>query len=180
MTIPQPFPSPISSPEAEKPLLRSTDSGYVLWIPGTPVPQPRHRTFRRGAIAVEVSRPIGSRAHRWDAQICWSLARLGSSRCASAALALREGPLAVKMIFSLPPLKGLKTRVWHWSLGDVDNYAKLVLDVLTKQGMLGGQDDKMVVQLEVMKTRDPRGCGVRVDVRRADGEVPDPLDGLVT
>lgn len=60
---------------------------------------------------------------------------------------LYDGALDVLVFVALPPFK---TVVRDWPRGDVDNYAKSTLDVITKSGTVW-VDDVQVVRLAVEK-----------------------------
>lgn len=58
-----------------------------------------------------------------------------------------EGPLAASILVRCPPLKTVDRQD---PVGDVDNYAKSVLDLVTSTGRVY-QDDRQVVRLMVEK-----------------------------
>lgn len=75
------------------------------------------------------------------------------------------GAVAVRLSYTLaPPKKG--ARAWPTSKPDVDNLAKLTMDVLTRQRWW--HDDAQVVELRVTKAYGERP-GVRVEVLQIGG-----------
>lgn len=136
-------------------------------VNGVPVPQPRHRICLRGGKTRTYMAPRSHRIHGWRTRI---------------ALAARHhrppepwcGPVRVALAFRIPAPtlvvgkrreEGVSRRMWAMQRGDIDNYAKAVLDVLTQEGFW--IDDSQVVVLQAAKVwvsnRKIAGCRVTVD-----------------
>lgn len=104
-------------------------------VPGTPVPKARARTVTQGGRTHSYT---PERTKEWEETVQWIAAR---HRPPSPL----RGPLAVAMTFYLPRPKRSKRDIPR---GDVDNYAKAVMDACN--GILW-DDDEQIVRLETSK-----------------------------
>lgn len=115
-------------------------SEYALWVGGAPVPKERPRVVRGHAYT-----PGRTRAWEETIAVAWRQAYPGFEPL--------EGPLGVHVLLVSPKLL----------TGDLDNYAKSVLDGLNG---LAWVDDQQIVHLELEKRRSwgsyHRGALVRV------------------
>lgn len=142
----------------------------VFDVNGVPVPQPRHRmrllAGRNGAMHSYMA-PSNHRIYGWRSRVALEARKHRPPQpwC---------GPVRVVLAFRIPaPQRVLRQRreeggisnVWAVSKGDIDNYVKAVLDVLTDEGFW--VDDSQVVSLQAAKVwvnnRQLAGCMVTVD-----------------
>ena len=145
---------------------------FEIFIPGNPKGQPRPRAFARKMGAIHVARFYDSdTADGWKAQV-----RAGVLEIAFAeGLRAIEGPFDVEMRFRFERPKSHFLR--DGALGknrsgnyiqkpDLDNLAKLVLDVITRLQRCWVDDDQ-VVRLVVEKrwalVGESAGCVLRVE-----------------
>lgn len=129
----------------------------VAWLDCTPVGKGRPR-FGKGRTFTPDST---ARAERTQATLLMP----------HAPRAPLEGPIAVRLSYTLPFPKDTAARVAaiagrHTAKPDVDNLAKLTLDVLTR--LRWWQDDSQVVELRTTKDYGEHP-GVRVEVLQIGG-----------
>lgn len=106
-----------------------------------PAPRPRARAFMvRGKPIVSMYHPKEYTA--WQAAAAQALIE----ELADVELPVTEGPVTVGLIITVPRPK--TTKLPH-PKPDVDNYAKPVLDAMTKAGVF--RDDSQVAFLAVLK-----------------------------
>jgi Holliday junction resolvase RusA-like endonuclease len=133
-----------------------------FFIPGQPKALKRHRTFRRGAVNINIDPSAGDKAdfllqamqHRPSVPF----------RC----------PLVVRLTFffarpkSHYNKKGLKTGIpiWQISRPDADNCIKQILDSLNKVFWV---DDSIICDLRAMKVYS-EAPGIAVQISPIDGE----------
>lgn len=170
----------------------------VFEVHGEPKPQPRPRAFARKTAFGTIARVYDAgTAEGWKSQI---------AEAARPFLPLEPiaGPLALSIDFWLPRPnghfvaskreRGLKKGAedFHTARGDVDNFAKAVMDALTVLRLW--QDDGQVADLSVTKRyEDPAtGPGALVRLHRPSGYVvasakpeqplliPDPINAAQT
>lgn len=125
-----------------------------FFVEGEPIPQPRPRTFMQGGRPVTVSVPSGKRIAAW-------LDTLGKQ----AAPHRPSEPLTCRLEVGLAFRGGLtQQRTPRVKRGDLDNYAKAVLDALTRQGFW--VDDRQLYGLTVAwgdgRAGYPSGVAVRI------------------
>lgn len=124
-----------------------------LFIPGEAKPQPRSRAFARKMGEKYVARVYdASTAEGWKSTVAWTLKP-------HLPFEPLTGPVSVSLTFYLSRPQSLMRKrdpegrfphtVGGVKGGDCDNYAKAVLDCLTKIGLW--HDDKQVYRLEVEK-----------------------------
>lgn len=110
-----------------------------------PQPRQRHRIFktRGGKLAVQSYTPADSPVTTFKDRIRFESRRVHRGEPLT-------GPLAVEMVLVLerPQYLGKGGRKWHETRGDVDNYAKSILDALLKVAFV---DDGQVAELSVRK-----------------------------
>lgn len=127
-------------------------------VPGHPVPQPRPRTFVRGGKPITVSRPSGSRIESW----CETVATVAAGHRPAHPM---DGRLQLVLLLDFPRLASGRLRA---ATGDLDNYAKPILDVLTRLDFWG--DDSQVDELHVVRRHadagDPGGARVLIGKAR--------------
>jgi Holliday junction resolvase RusA-like endonuclease len=140
----------------------------LIFIPGEPIPQPRHkfRIMGKGAAAIPVPYiPTKHPVHAWKQAVAL-LYRSGSS-----TPLIEEGPIQVALEFVLPrpesrtTKRGDNVREWHDRRPDCDNLAKAALDALKG---VAWHDDSQIARLAVAKvmasaTEDP---GMWITVER--------------
>ncbi len=117
-----------------------------LFIPGKAVPQPRHRTARKGEKTwAYISKK--HKIHPWKAAIKLQLMKEGYANKKIA------DPVKLKAIFKMTIPKSLKKIVSentpHIKKIDIDNLLKAVMDVLTQTGVI--VDDCLVYEINVSK-----------------------------
>ena len=136
----------------------------TLWIPGEPVPQPRHRATSIGGMA-RLYLPAKHPVNTWKRVIghYWKF----------AGFEPLDGPLSVLLQFKLPlPSSAVRkrgnVRKWHSGRGDIDNFTKAVFDALNK---IAWHDDGQVSRLEASKHVCGTGdnAGVLVQVTQLKG-----------
>ena len=114
-------------------------TAILLNIPGTPRPQPRPRLCRGRVVST-----ADANARRWQDEV-----RKGA-RVAFDAHGAMAGPLVVSMMFAMPTKDKARHGLPHTFVPDVDNLAKLALDVVVKAGLI--PDDRAVSTIVVRKT----------------------------
>jgi len=144
---------------------------FEIFIPGNPKGQPRPRAFARKMGAIHVARFYDSdTADGWKAQV-----RAGVLGIAFAeGLRAVEGPFDVEMRFRFARPKSHFLR--DGALGknrsgsyiqkpDLDNLAKLVLDVITRLQRCWVDDDqvvRLVVEKRLALVGESAGCVLRI------------------
>ena len=133
--------------------------GIVLIARGIPRPQPRPRLLASGRIISAADK----NAKAWIATVERSAFNLMESIGGKQALRhyiTETDPLSVRMLFRFPigsgrnpKLRGRSIGSPHLSVPDADNLAKLVLDCMTRRGLLMGDDSRVAI-LEVVKVWD--------------------------
>jgi len=152
---------------------RQTDT-LVLIARGHPRPQPRPRMLPNGRVLSVAD----TNAKAWIATLERTASNLLESIGGTQALTHYYGPtdgLSVRMQFRFPRESGRNGKANPREVGsphlhtpDADNLAKLVLDCLTRRGLLAG-DDSRVAHLEVTKVWDDADkVGVTVLLSKVD------------
>jgi Holliday junction resolvase RusA-like endonuclease len=121
---------------------------WTLHVPELPVPQPRVKASRRGEF-IHIYTP--ARAEKFKKAV------RASAKDNGLRGRLLEGPVSVTVVCLLPRPKSHFTKrglrpsapLWHTKRSDVDNYAKGILDALTREGVW--KDDGQVAELAVRK-----------------------------
>jgi Holliday junction resolvase RusA-like endonuclease len=162
---------------------KDTDSrhkGITIIATGTPRPQPRPR-FANGRVISTADK----NARLWISRVqfaCKQATEIVGGKDAVKDL-VGLNPLSVRMQFRFQhgadngrrPKSGREVGMPHAQKPDVDNLAKLVLDVLTRSGVIG--DDCIVASLTVEKVWGlPSTCGVTVKI--AEFTPQEDLSGL--
>ena len=157
---------------------RQTDKRELVIIArGHPRPQPRPRLLPNGRVLSVAN----THAKSWIATIERTVRNLVESIGGLQSLQhyySQTDALSVRMQFRFPVTSGRAGRTKHKDgrqsgaahvfVPDVDNLAKLVLDCLTRRGILLG-DDSRVAHLEVTKVWDLEDyAGVTVVIAKAD------------
>ena len=121
----------------------NSEYGWTVFVPGTPVAQPRHRVSARGGFA-RTYLPKKHPVHQYKARIAEH----------TEDWPVFVGPLNVfiELAFPMPQSWSYKKQAamreaWHTQKPDVDNVAKAILDALKDRW----KDDTQVVRLTVDK-----------------------------
>lgn len=167
-TTPQPRITHNPAPEKMKTDTDIRQTGVTIVASGTPRPQPRPR-FANGRVISTAD----SNAKFWIRRVahaCKQAMDIVGGRQSMSEL-IGDGALTVKMQFRFSqggdpmakPKAHKQTGKPHTSKPDADNLAKLVLDVMTRSGVI--KDDMMVSSLTIDKVWSKnRDCGVTVHV----------------
>ena len=131
----------------------------AFFVPGKPIPQPRHRVAVRGRFPTAYI-PKEHPVHAWKRHV---------ESCAVAVLNEREivrqwdreCALHLILAFYLPRPKSNKTQLPRCR-PDLDNLDKAVMDALT--GLLWSDDSQVVWLASEKVWSDPKDAGVKVTV----------------
>jgi len=136
--------------------------GDAFFVPGKPVPQPRHRVAVRGRFPAAYI-PKNHAVHEWKRQV---------EACALAALNKweidrewnKDSALNMHAYFHLPRPKGNKTKR-PTGRPDLDNLLKGVMDALS--GVLWSDDSQVVWLASEKAWSDTKAAGVQIRVGHA-------------
>lgn len=131
----------------------------AVFVPGKPVPQPRHRVAVRGRYATAYI-PRDHPVHKWKRHVeAWAVERLKTWEIDEAWD--MAGAFNVNATFFLPRPKSNKTP-YPKGKPDLDNLLKGVMDALT--GVLWSDDSQVVWLASKKAWADERAAGVQITV----------------
>ncbi|HWD97350.1 MAG TPA: RusA family crossover junction endodeoxyribonuclease [Acidimicrobiales bacterium] len=144
----------------EEMIRESALTPFECVVRGVPIPQGSKSAFVRGdrAVIVDGTSATGRAKHKsWRQEVTQTImdAKMGRRF---------EGPVSIRLIFWMPPVKSDQYRTRHATKPDLDKLVRSIFDSLTSSGLI--RDDSQVWELEATKfyARNGHWTGVKIEV----------------